>query len=100
MTAKSIGRAGIGTVLILLIPLVLTIRDGGADGQGWDWSPFDFLIMGALLFVTWLALDFTWRRVSNPIYRALACAAILGALFLIWVELAVDAVSWALGSLF
>lgn len=93
-------RSGAGTLLVLLVPLILTIRDGGVDGRGWDWAPGDFLVMGALLFATGLALDLAWRRVRNPVFRVLACAGIVVVLMLVWVELAVDAVSKFVGLIF
>lgn len=97
---NSLLRVGGGTLLVLLIPLVLTIRDGGVDGRGWNWAPGDFLVMGALLFATGLALDLAWRRVTNPVFRVLACAGIVVALMLVWAELAVDAVSKFAGLIF
>ncbi|WP_157970093.1 hypothetical protein [Pelagibacterium sediminicola] len=87
-------------MLVLLIPLVLTIRDGGVDGRGWDWAPGDFLVMGALLFATGLALDLAWRKLKDPVFRALACAGIVVLLVLVWAELAVDAVSRLAGLIF
>lgn len=36
--------------LLLLIPLVLTIRDGGIEGVGWNWTLSNFVFMGTLLF--------------------------------------------------
>ncbi len=77
--------------LILLIPFF-----GNLFVEGWNWIVLDFIVMGALLFVTGLAIDFAIRRFPNPIQRILAIAAIIGALLLIWVELAVDAVSRSL----
>lgn len=83
-----------------MIPLVLTIRDGGVGGVGWNWKLGDFIVMGALLFGTGLTLDFAVKKLTNPIYRVTACVAIVLVLLLIWVELAVDGVSQALALFF
>lgn len=100
MSKKNIIKITIGTVLILLIPLVLTIRDGGIDGVGWNWTLGDFIVMGFLLFCTGLTIDFAVRKLANPVYRYLAVAGILVTLFLVWVELAVDGISKLMHFLF
>lgn len=98
MQNKNIARIAIGTGLILLIPLVLTLLNpsahvNGGHGGGWDWGPGDFIAMGALIFATGLALDFAVRKITHPVYRIIASIAIVTVLFLLWVELAVDGVS-------
>ena len=98
MQNKNIARIAMGTGLILLIPLVLTMFNpnahfNGGNGGGWDWAPGDFVAMGVLLFATGLALDFAVRKITHPIYRITASIAILTTILLIWVELAVDGVS-------
>lgn len=84
--------------LILLIPLVLTLlnpnaRVYGGEGGDWDWAPGGFVVMGLLLFCTGLAIDFAVRKITHPIFRMFAVAAIVLTLLAIWVELAVDGVS-------
>lgn len=96
--SKNIARIALGVGSLLLIPLTLTLLNPnaslyGGPGGGWDWMPGDFVVMGLLLFLTGLAIDFAWRNVANPAYRVIAVAAIMTALVLIWVELAVDGVS-------
>jgi hypothetical protein len=98
---KNLLRIALVVGLILLIPLVLTLLNPnaslyGGPGGGWDWAPGDFLVMGALLFATGLALDFAVKKLGNPVLRVVACFAIVFALLLIWAELAVDAVSRAI----
>src|SRR3989344_7418 len=93
---KNIVRIALVVGIILLIPLVLTIRDGGVEGVGWNWTLGDFIVMGVLLFGTGLAIDFAVRKLTNPVYRVFAVIAIVLVLLLIWVELAVDGVSQAL----
>lgn len=75
-------------LLILLIPFF-----GNMFVEGWNWLPFDFVVMGILLFVTGLALDTAARKIADPAARMLACGAIVFALVAIWTELAVGAVS-------
>ena len=94
MQNKRIIRPAIATGLILLIPLVLTLLNPsasiyGGKGGGWDWMPGDFVVMGILLFGTGLALEFTAKKLTNPVYRVAAMIAIVAALLLIWAELAV-----------
>jgi len=85
---------------ILLIPLVMTIHDGAVEGQGWNWTPGDFIAMGTLLFITGLAIDMAIRKIRTPARRAVTVAAIIAALLIVWVELATDGVSRALGFIF
>lgn len=85
---KNIFRIVAVVGLILLIPLF-----GNIFVEGWNWGFFDFIVMGALLFLTGLAIDFAIRKINNPLHRVIAVVAIVLALILIWVELAVDAVS-------
>lgn len=94
---QNIIRIIIVVAVILLVPLVLTIRD---HGVGWNWSPGDFVVMGALLFITGLAIDSAWRKITAPAHRAVAIALIVFAFLLIWTELAVDAVGQLLDFLF
>ena len=56
--------------VILLIPLVLMLLDSsshlrGGEGGGADWELGDFILMGALLFATGLAIDFAIRKITN-----------------------------------
>lgn len=79
----------LATALMLAVPLAMMVF----NVDGWNWSPGDFLIMGALLLSTGFAIDFALHKIHSPAYRALAVAAIVAVLLLIWAELAVDAVS-------
>ncbi len=91
---KSVRRVAGVVGIILLIPI-----GGNLFVEGWNWGVLDFVVMGALLFVTGLALDFVLRKVQNPVYRVLGCFLIVLALLAVWAELAVDAVSRFLGGL-
>ena len=54
-----------------------------------DWTVFDFLVAGVLLFGTGLGIELALRKISNPKNRLIAVGAILLVLFLVWAELAV-----------
>ncbi len=95
MPNKNITRILKVVALILLIQLF-----GNIFIDGWNWDIFDFIIMGSLLFVTGLTIDLVARKITNPFRRTVAIIAIVAALFLIWVELAVQAVSSAIKFLF
>lgn len=53
------------------------------------WSLFDFIVMGILLFGTALIIEFILRNVKTLKSRIILCVFALGALLLIWAELAV-----------
>jgi len=53
------------------------------------WSLADFVVAGALLGGTGLTLEMAARKAGNMAYRAAAGIALAGALFLVWVNLAV-----------
>ena len=54
-----------------------------------NWSPFDFLVMGILLFGLGLAGEWVWRNVKRTGHRIALLVAALAVFFLIWAELAV-----------
>lgn len=54
-----------------------------------NWSPFDFLVMGILLFGAGLAGERVWRTVKTTKYRIALLLAVLAVFFLLWAELAV-----------
>src|SRR3989344_4880323 len=75
--------------VILLIPLILTIRDGGVEGVGWNWTFFDFVFMGILLYGAALAYELVARKMSNSAYRAAVGLAVVTAVLLVWINAAV-----------
>lgn len=94
-------RPAIGTAAVLSVPLVMTFIDRAkAPGDGWHWSPLDFVVMGALLFIAGLAYEFLSRRLATRPQRMAIGLAILAVVLLIWVELAVGAVSQLYAYLF
>lgn len=54
-----------------------------------SWTPYDFLVMGALLLVTGLILELILRRFHSTKRRTILIALALIAFLLIWAELAV-----------
>jgi hypothetical protein len=82
MKTKHIIRIALGTVGILLIPLVAMQFSSEVN-----WTLSDFIIMGAMLFVTGLMLDLVMRKMGR--YRVAAAIAIVGLFLWLWVELAV-----------
>lgn len=98
MPTKRIGRVALIVGSILLIPLVLTLLNPnasiyGGPGGGMDWMPGDFVVMGALLFITGMAIDFAHQKLTDSPYKIPAILAIIAVLLMVWVELAVQAVS-------
>lgn len=54
-----------------------------------NWSGFDFLVMGILLFGTGLVCELVLRTVKKRTNRLILCLAVLGVFILVWMELAV-----------
>jgi hypothetical protein len=77
------------TVGILLFIAFL----GNFTIEGWNWGVMDFVIIGVMLFFAGMALDWVAKKISDPFHKLLAVLAIVAVFLLIWVELAVDAVS-------
>jgi len=69
---------------ILLIPFI-----GMQVSNEVNWSSSDFVIMGILLFLSGLAINFALSKLKTRKSKILACAIILLILFVIWAELAV-----------
>lgn len=75
--------------LILLIPLVLTLSGSGVDGEGWHWTLFDFVVMGALMFGVGLAYELVARTSEKTVYRVAFGVGLAAAFLLGWVNGAV-----------
>lgn len=82
----------IGTVSILMIPVI-----GMLVSDEWQWGVLDFVVMSILIFGTGLAYEFTSRKLTSSTSRIFAGLGFFLALFVIWVELATDGISRALG---
>lgn len=89
VNAKHAFRIAVVVGVILLVPLVLTWTGSGIEGQGWYWTPRDFVFGFVMLFGTGLAIDYTVRRFKAPVHRAIAVSGIILAFLIIWVEMAV-----------
>ncbi len=70
--------------LLLVIPFI-----GMQFAKEINWSGFDFLIAGILLFGTAFCLDMVLKMEKRNAKRMFYIVLILLALFLIWAELAV-----------
>jgi len=70
--------------LLLLVPFIAMQFTNEVD-----WSVFDFLVAGVLLFGTGLLCEFVLRKVKTTKYRVIICGVILLVLALVWIELAV-----------
>ena len=69
---------------ILMIPFI-----GMQFSNEVNWTSSDFVIMGILLFITGLAINFAISKLKTRKSKIIACAIILGIFLLIWAELAV-----------
>ena len=84
MKNKNILRVALVTAFILLVPLVAMRFDSGVN-----WSPFDFIVAGTLLFGSGLAYELVASKGGNVAYRAAGAVAVGTALLLVWINLAV-----------
>jgi hypothetical protein len=69
--------------------LVLTLLGSGVDGDGWHWTAFDFIVIGAVLFSVGLTYELIARKSNALVYRVAFGLGLLGALLLFWVNGAV-----------
>lgn len=81
---KSLGIILLSVAFLLLIPLVAMQFTSQVN-----WSPFDFLVMGVLLFGAGLIGERIWRTVKKTEYRIALLLVVLAVFVLIWAELAV-----------
>ncbi len=84
MKNKNIIRIALVTAVILLLPLVAMQFNAEVN---WTW--FDFVVAGFLLFGSGLAYELIARKAGNAAYRVAVAIAVGAALLLIWVNLAV-----------
>lgn len=69
---------------LLLIPLI-----GMSITNEINWSSFDFIIMGSLLFLLSIGINFMSNRTNNVKNRLLYIGILVLIFMLIWAELAV-----------
>jgi hypothetical protein len=84
---QSIGRVALGTALILLIPLIA--MQFNHDVQ---WTAFDFLVAGGMLFGAGLVFLLLARMGNSTPYRLATAVAVGAGLLLVWANLAVGLV--------
>jgi hypothetical protein len=85
---KRLLRIALITLALLLIPLGLQLTIGtGVDGQGFNWTLSDFIIIGSLIFLVGVALDYSMRRWSK--YKVAVASIIVLVFVYVWAELAV-----------
>jgi len=89
MQNKVFAWIALGAGAILLMPLALQLAIGtGVDGQGFNWQPVDFIVMGAILFGTGFVFVLVTRKINKKYRIAIGLAFLLVFLWL-WAELAV-----------
>ena len=71
--------------ILLLIPLIAMQFTNAVQ-----WTSFDFLVAGVLLFRTGLVCELVLRRVKKKKQRFIICLGVIALLTIIWIELAVD----------
>ena len=93
MRAGLLLRPALITGLLLLAPLAAMQFTDEVN-----WSLFDFVVMGMLVFACTLAYELLAGQTRKPAHRV-AVGLMAGAVFLtVWAELAVGAVSKALAA--
>lgn len=80
---KSIIRIAIGTLCILIIPLL-----GNRFVEGWNWSFGDFIVMGSLIFGTGLFYELASRKAKTTSYRTALGIAVAAGFLMFWVNAA------------
>ena len=85
MRNKNISYVALATVLILLIPLIAMQFTSEVN-----WTLFDFVFAGTLIFGTGCLFELARRRAAgNGAYKIAAALALAAAFFLIWINGAV-----------
>jgi hypothetical protein len=84
---KNILRVAVGTAALLLIPLVAMQFNDDVN-----WTLFDFVVAGGLLFGTGATFVLVAGRADTTVYRVAFGFAIGTSLLLIWVNLAVGVI--------
>lgn len=83
MRNKNILLLAIGTACILMLAAL-----GNRFVEGWNWDPFDFVFIGALLFGSGLVFELISRR-GGPYYRMAVGLGVVTAVLLLWINAAV-----------
>ena len=83
LTLRPFLLLALAVIALLLVPLALM-----QVTQEVNWGPTDFVVMGAMLFITGSVIIIAYYRMSRKNFRATAVIAVLLFLWL-WAELAV-----------
>lgn len=83
MKTTNLFRYAVGTALVLAVPLIAMLF---TDDVQWDLR--DFIVIGTLLMGAGIIFELVTSKV-NPKYRGAIAVAVLGAVLLMWAELAV-----------
>lgn len=95
VSKKMLVRPVVVTASVLLVPLIATMFNwpvydpGSPEPEMVNWTPFDFIVMGILVFITSFAYEYLTRNASSITRRMIVAAALFGALLVIWAELSV-----------
>ena len=83
---RFIGPRGriLAPLTLLLIPAVAMVYTDAVD-----WSPLDFLVMGAMLIAVGWAINWSVQYIPNKAVRCIVLALIIGLFLLLWMELAI-----------
>lgn len=74
-----------GAAALLSLPAIaMALRMPGVD-----WSPFDFIVMGAMMAITGGLIELLVRQKGDLAYRLGAAVAVVTGFLLVWVNLAV-----------
>jgi hypothetical protein len=79
MHTKNVLRPAFIAALLLLIPFLMRF----------DWTPSDFIVMGVMLFVVGLGIEFVATRTMQRSHKIIGAAIIVFLFLWLWVELAV-----------
>ena len=87
LTLRPFLLLALAVIALLLLPLALM-----QVTQEVNWGPMDFVVMGAILFITGSVIIIAYYRMPQNNFRATAVVAVLLFLWL-WAELAVGIVT-------
>lgn len=95
MQRRNFLRPAIIALAILVIPFI-----GNLTVEGWNWSPFDFVVMFILLYSAGLVYEYFASKVTSPTHRVIIALVVILGTLAVWAELAVGAIEQAVMYLF
>jgi hypothetical protein len=90
---KSIIRLVVITLCLLIIPML-----GNRFVDGWNWTLFDFVWAGTLIFLTGLTYIFISKKANSSLYKKALALSIGAGFILIWINAAVGIIGEDNGS--